>query len=349
MTLTREQFHKVRPQGQYHKYLSYLARHRNPYSPRMQERNAQRDTRQQFVGPARQESAALIGRASRDVGQLNSRYGSIERALQPYTASGAAAWNQGAQAEQGVGNALAAGLMSQGQTLGANIGSKLADIQAPGQAVSQFAGGTVATGAGAGQAMGALSSADLARLHSYGSAEEVYAAAFPRLAALTADQERRGLMSQYAQELADKQAEAAAGEQQALLENRRYYAEQAQQAASTRYAHQQDTYARKQQAKRDRLAAIAAAQEYGLNVGKFQQSQARVNQGAARVNQGQARLDQAAIRENHRHAEAMSRAQTQAARDAEHRRHDRVLENQARRRIKIAGTKKGSTSRWGNK
>jgi hypothetical protein len=247
------------------------------------ESRAQRDTRQQYVVPARKIADTIVANATQDVGKLNARYGSIANALKPYGASGAAAWGQAATAEKGVGSALASGLVSQGQQLGGDISAKLAGIQAPGQAVQQFGGGTAATGAGAGQAMGALSSADLQRLNSSGTAEQVYAAAFPRLAALTADQERRGLLSDYARELADKQAEASAGQQQSLVENRRYYTEQQQQRKATAYAHHQDTIDRRRQAKLDRLATIAAAQEYGLNVGKFKQSEQRVQQGAARV------------------------------------------------------------------
>jgi beta-phosphoglucomutase-like phosphatase (HAD superfamily) len=62
-------------------------------------------------------------------------------------------------------------------------------------------------GAQSGAAVGALSSADLQRLQSQGTAEQVYASALPRLAQLAGEQERRGFLEQMSQDLTDKIAE----------------------------------------------------------------------------------------------------------------------------------------------
>lgn len=316
---------------------------------------AQRDT-QRVYGPAAQAQAnALLGRAASDVGRLNARTSSIADALRPYAASAQAAYAQPAALESAVGGALSGALAGGGQQLAGDITGKMAGIQAPGAAIA--AAGTPATvGAGAGGAIGALSSAEEARLHSFGSAQEVYAAAFPRLAQLAGEQERRGMMQQYAQELADQQARLMAQEQQALLENQRYYTEQRLQQQATAYAHQQDAYARARQAKLDRIAQLAAQREYGLKLTGVGQAQQRIGissqnaqtsaQRAAesrrhnRANEtlAQRRVADAEAKEMTRHQEAAGRATTQQARDKEHRRHNYVMEGLAKARLRAKKT-----------
>jgi hypothetical protein len=150
---------------------------------------------------------ALLRRSQRGVGKINARGSAIGSALQPFAGRAQGYYSQVQGQEQALGGALNQSLANQGQSLGGDIGSALGGIQAPSQAVSQYAGGTATTGTQAGAAVGALSSADLERLQVQGSAEQVYASALPRLAALAADQERRGFLEQMGQELTDKMAD----------------------------------------------------------------------------------------------------------------------------------------------
>lgn len=235
---------------------------------------------------------ALLRRASYGTRRINARGSAIGSALQPFAGRTRGYYSQLQGQESALGGSLNQSLAGQGQALGADIGTALKGIQAPAQAVSQYAGGTATTGAQSGAAVGALSSADLQRLQQQGSAEEIYAAALPRLAALAADQERRGFLEQMGEELTSKMAEIQAQDAASRLEEMRYQQERADDLRAERreiqrYQRDQRQKQRerrmeaaqarreaKRQAKLDALAQRAAAQEYGLDVANTLQDNA---------------------------------------------------------------------------
>jgi len=150
---------------------------------------------------------ALLRQAQRGVSKINTQAGARGTALQPFAGQAASYYGQASGNEQALGSAVQGSLTQTGQQVGGQIGSALQGIQAPAQAVAQFGGGTATMGAQSGAAVGALSSADLQRLQSQGTAEQVYASALPRLAQLAGEQERRGFLEQMSQDLTDKIAE----------------------------------------------------------------------------------------------------------------------------------------------
>jgi len=222
---------------------------------------------------------ALLRRAQSGVGQINARGTAIGSALQPFAAQAQANYAPAISQEGSLGPALNQSQASTGAALGGQISGALQGIQAPGAAVAQYGAGTATTGAQAGAATGALSSADLQRLRSQASAEQIYASALPRLAALSADAERRGFLAQAQNdlmELAAQESENAYGrqqderewqrtQQQDRIEQQRYQRSQRQGQRETRYERGQDKAERKRQAKLDRMASQAAAAEYGLD------------------------------------------------------------------------------------
>lgn len=229
----------------------------------------------------------LLRQSARGVGQINARSSSKQRALAPYAGRAAANYAPAIESQQQLGGALSRGLAEQGGQLAGGIATALGGIQAPGQAVATHAGGTAATGAGAAGAVGALSGAELGRLRGFSSAEQMYASALPRLAALAGEQERRHLLAQAQEQLADlslREAEQAA-------ENDRYNREWAYRVRQdaldrkrqglldrrdwneTRYDRRQDKIDRRRQAELDALARQAAAQEYGLDVASLSERQ----------------------------------------------------------------------------
>jgi len=215
---------------------------------------------------------ALLRRAQTGVGKINARGQAIGQALQPFAGNVSAYYGPIQGQESALGSALSGSQAGLGQQLGAQIGGALSGIQAPAQAVSQFGGGTATTGAQSGAAVGALSSADLERLHSQASAEQIYASALPRLAALAADQERRGFLADAQDdlmELAAQESERAYGRQQDQREWQRTVRqdkiERQRYQRETRYGIKQDRIERQQAARATRLAERAAAAEYGLD------------------------------------------------------------------------------------
>lgn len=218
----------------------------------------------------------LIQQTRRNVGRVNARVAAQRNFLGPIVQSMPTYFARAADSENALGLALVSGLTGQGRALGADIGAKLAETQAPAQAVERFAGGTAATGAAAGQAVGGLSSADVQRLRGFSTAEAVYASALPRLAELMGDQERRALMAQAQEDLFGLSLEAAREAQDAAFRERQFRYQQLQdRAAAKRYAREfaykkkQDLLAAQAQARRDALAAAAAEREYGLDVAKL--------------------------------------------------------------------------------
>lgn len=229
----------------------------------------------------------LLRRSERGVGQINARTGAKRTALAPYASRADANYAPAIESQQALGRATQSGLVSQGNQLAGGIEAALSGIQAPGQAVATHAGGTQATGQAAGQAAGALSSADLGRLRGYSTAEQVYAAALPRLAQLAGEQERRGFLQQAQQELADlslREAQQAAEMdrynrewaykvRQDQLDRARQgkldRIERSRYRSETKYERNQDRREAERQAMLDALAQQAAAQEYGLNISEF--------------------------------------------------------------------------------
>jgi hypothetical protein len=216
---------------------------------------------------------AFLRRTQTGVGKINARGSAIGSALQPFAAQAQANYAPAISQESALGGSLNQQQVATGQQLGGQIGSSLTSAQAPAQAVSQFGGGTATTGQQAGAAVGALSSADLERLRSTASAEQIYASALPRLAALAADQERRGfladaqddLMQLAAQEAEQNYARAQderewkRQQRQDRIEIQRYQRDQRQRARDSRIE-------RARNARNDKLAREAAAKEYGLDV-----------------------------------------------------------------------------------
>lgn len=219
----------------------------------------------------------LLRQAQRGVGKINARSSAIQNALAPYAGQAAGYFQNAQNAESSLGNALSQGLTAQGQQLGGEISSSLSNIQAPGAAIQQYGQGTATTGAQSGAAVGALSSADLERLGSQGSAEQIYAAALPRLAALAGDQERRNFLAQMQEDLQDLALQEAQRAQENAQENARYNREWAYKVAQEKRDRKRENYKTRieiqrykkeqaAQAKRDRMAARAAAAEYGWDV-----------------------------------------------------------------------------------
>lgn len=243
----------------------------------------------------------LLRRSERGVGQINARTGAKRSALAPYASRAAANYAPAIESQQALGGAVQGGLVSQGNQLAGGIEAALSGIQAPGQAVATHAGGTQATGQAAGQAAGALSSADLGRLRGYSTAEQVYAAALPRLAQLAGEQERRGFLQQAQQELADlslREAQQAAEMdrynrewaykvRQDQLDRARQgkldRIERSRYRSETRYDRRQDQQEAARQARLDALAQLAAAQEYGIDMARLGISQQNASTAAARA------------------------------------------------------------------
>lgn len=223
----------------------------------------------------------LLRQAGRGVGQINARAGARASALSGFAPRVAGYYENLGQQQQALGGALGASLTGAGAQMGADISGALQGIQAPQQAVSQYGGGTAAMGAAAGAATGALSSADLQRLRATGTAEQIYAAALPRLAMLAGEQERRSFLADAQQQLADLSLEEAQRRQEDAMENARYEREwrykvqqdrisRRREDREFRYEARQDRLDRRRQAGLDRLAQQAAAQEYGLDLRKEQ-------------------------------------------------------------------------------
>ena len=226
---------------------------------------------------------AFLRRSQRGVGQINSRGAAIGSALQPFAARAGSYFGAAQSQEASLGSALSSSLTGTGASLGAQIGGSLSANQAPAQAVAQYGGGTATTGAQAGAAVGALSSADLERLKGQASAEQIYAAALPRLAALAADQERRAFLEDAQQELADLAAQEASQRAALARDDRDFRYRQRQDRAAAardrrdfRYGVKQDKVATRRQRGLDQLAAAAARQEYGLDLLGARQSQERI-------------------------------------------------------------------------
>ena len=234
---------------------------------------------------------AFLRRAQYGVGRINTKGAAIGSALQPFAGNVQSYYGPIQSQESALGGALNQSQTSTGQQLGSQIGGALQGIQAPGAAVSQYGGGTATTGQQAGAAVGALSSADLERLRSQASAEQIYASALPRLAALAADQERRGFLEDAQQELADLAAQEAENAY-ARAQDQREWQRQAKQdriersryRTSQRQRKRDTAYERKHQAKLDALAQQAASYEMGQDYISNSQAQQRIQQGQQRIN-----------------------------------------------------------------
>lgn len=255
----------------------------------------------------------LLRQAQRGVGKINARSSAIQNALAPYAGQAAGYFQNAQRAESSLGNALSQGLTAQGQQLGGEISSSLSNIQAPGAAIQQYGQGTATTGAQSGAAVGALSSADLERLGSQGSAEQIYAAALPRLAALAGDQERRNFLAQMQEDLQDLALQEAQRAQENAQEEARYNREWAYKVAQEKRDRKRENYKtrieiqrykkeQRRKAELDKLAAQAARAEYGMDVAKLGQSQARIEQGWARVQLAERRANESERQFNAREA-----------------------------------------------
>lgn len=255
----------------------------------------------------------LLRQSQRGVGQINARSGAKQSALSPYAGRAQANYAPAISNTQALGGALSGSLARQGGELAGSLTAALEGIQAPGQAIETQAGGVAQTGAGAAGAVGGLSSADLGRLRGFSSAEQVYAAALPRLAKLAGEQERRGFLAQAQEQLADLALREADQAREAERQNREWAYKVRQDQldrrrqgmldrrafGETRYDRRQDALDRKRQAKLDRLAAQAAAQEYGLDVADLQLD---VRSQTERERAARAREQQARAREQRQRA-----------------------------------------------
>ena len=259
----------------------------------------------------------LLRRAGRGTRRINSRTAAKSRALQPFAGRAADTYANAQRQEQQLGGALQGALTGAGAGLAGDISGALQGIQAPQQAVQQYGAGQATMGQQSGAAVGALSSADLERLHSQGTAEQIYASALPRLAQLAGDQERRGFLEDMQEDLMDISLQEAARQQEDAAENQRYerewqYKVQQDRVArqrenrEVRYEAKQDRLGRKRQTGLDRLAQRAAAAEYGLDFANT----AADNQRSA--------MSAAETARHHRQTEAAARQreQRQAAKDA---------------------------------
>lgn len=241
---------------------------------------------------------ALLRRSQAGVSRINQRGSAIGSALQPFAGRVQSYYGPIQQQESAIGSSLNQSLANTGAQIGSQIGGSLAGNQAPAQAVSQYGGGAATMGAQAGAAVGGLSSADLERLKGEATAEQIYAAALPRLAALAADQERRAFLEDAQMELADLAAQESMRQREDMryerewqrqqqqdrrqqkqdrIERSRYRTDLRMKQRDVRYGRKQDTLERKRQSYLDRLAGQAAAQEYGLDLIDAQQAQERIN------------------------------------------------------------------------
>jgi hypothetical protein len=241
---------------------------------------------------------ALLRRSQAGVTQINQRGSAIGSALQPFAGRAASYYGAAQQQESAIGSSLNSSLANTGAQIGGQIGSSLSANQAPAQAVSQYGGGAATMGAQAGAAVGGLSSADLTRLKGEATAEQIYAAALPRLAALAADQERRAFLEDAQQELAElaaRQAEINTENaryerdwqrqqqqdrrqaQQDRIERSRYRTDLRMKQKDIRYGRQQDKQAARAAAARDRMAQQALAYEMGQDYVDNQQEQQRID------------------------------------------------------------------------
>jgi len=255
----------------------------------------------------------FLRQAGRGVSRINARTAGISGALQPFGARAQGYFDQAAGQEQALGGALQGALAGAGEQQGSAITGALQGIQAPAQAVQQFGGGQTTIGQQSGAAAGALSSADVQRLHGQGTAEQIYASALPRLAQLAGEQERRGFLADAQQELADlslrqaeQNSENAKYERDWQYKVRQDKIEQQRYQRETRYEAKQDRLKRLRDAKMDRVAISAARQEYGLDVYNTQTDNQRSAASAAETAR------------HHRETEAAAKAREarQRAKDA---------------------------------
>lgn len=326
--LSKREFLRRNPGGRYKNYRRAYARHqrqaRDPFRPLSEEQIYQRaytDVVPTITAAASALTEALLGRATRSTNEINARSSGIAAALRPFYGSAGRIYGQAQGGEAALGNAMRSAIAGTGQAIGADIESKLTGIQAPGQAVSQYAGGAAATGAASGQAIAGLSSADLERLRSQGSAEQVYAGALPRLAALAGEQERRALLREMGGELTDKLAELYAQQPEMLASAIAGYRKDELDKELAREATRGKTQlARQQEAQKRRELRQRAAQAAADDRRQAQREAARDARRAAQSSEEDRRQAQ---REAARDARAAAReaardrrrAATQAAQD----------------------------------
>lgn len=218
-TLSRAEFLALRPGGDYKKYLAYIARVR----PKRAARRAQQAnvawmqplTEQQIRQRSRQEimagvnpaiaaiEAAIARRSQAGSSAITGYTRELANALMPFYDSAGAIYDTAAGSQGALASALPAALVGQGQALGGELGSKLNAIDAPHRQVDDVSGGAVRTGAGAGAAQSALSSAEIARLRSGQQADRAYSGAFPGIAGLQGAENTRNLQMALSRELAD--------------------------------------------------------------------------------------------------------------------------------------------------
>ena len=218
-TLSRREFLQQRPDGDYSKYLSYLARVRprraakrqaqlqNAWMQPWTEQQIAQRSRQEVmsgVNPAIAAAEGAIGRRSKAGSSAITGYTSeLANALMPFFQSAGSIYDAAAGSQGALMAALPAALTGQGRELGGELGAKMAQINAPGAQIDQVAGGAERTGAAAGAVSGALGSAELARLRSDQQADRAYAGAQPGIAGLRGAENSRTLQLQLNRELAD--------------------------------------------------------------------------------------------------------------------------------------------------
>ena len=259
----------------------------------------------------------LLRQTQRGLAQRDARTSAISGALAPFAGRATQNFAPAISQESAVGSAVSSSLAGTGSALGQQLGSALQSIQAPQQSVDLYGGGQAAMGAASGQAVSGLSSAELQRLQGQASAESIYAAALPRLAALTGEQERRKMLSDAQAELGDlalqesaKAADNAQAQREWAYKVRQDQLDRRDSRHSEAWKRKQDKIANKRQARLDRLATQAAAAEYGLkaaSTGSLVQS--RQASSAARAQSNALRAQsQAETARHHGETEAEARA-----------------------------------------
>jgi hypothetical protein len=269
------------------------------WSPQQIEWQVQSDVMPGITSAATALTEALIGRATRSTNEINARSRSIQQSLRPYEASARGVYGDAASRQAQLGSALRSSIAGTGHAIESDLASALAGIQAPGQAVQQIAGGAGQTGEASGQAVGALSSADLERLKGQGGAAATYAGALPRIAQLAGESQRRGVLSEAAANLTDKLGELYAKQPGMLSEANRYYQGLESDKAKQRYEMQQDRAQAARQARQDALALRKqqSLEEYrGANLdlagGRLDVSSYNARTGRMNAGTSQARLEQ---------------------------------------------------------
>lgn len=225
-TLTRQEFLRKRPGGDFRAYLRFIRRERprrlaarnawrtDPFA-QIPEREITRIARSDVMPSVRAQQQAIeqsIERRSRSgIGQIRGFTDALMQALAPYDARIAGYYGDAQASTAAIGDALRSALAGGGGQQASELGGKLAAINAPAAQIEDVAGGARRTGEGAAGATFGLSSAELGRLTGERTAHGAYAAKQPGIAALSGLQSARALELALSGELADRVGELRAG------------------------------------------------------------------------------------------------------------------------------------------